>query len=220
MKKEQIDKLAEKYNIDLEKLEKEQQKLAKKLEIKDSIDFDLAENIAGIDNIFIKNKIISGVISFSNKEISEQEYFSDKIRFPYIPGLRGFRELPCMVKAFNKLDARPDLIFIKGHGIAHPRNLGLASHFSLSVGIPVIGVADSLIIGEVKGEDIYLNKKKVGRVINPKKGAKPIYVSPGNLISVKTAEKLVKRYISEPHKLPEPLRLAKKYVKKVGGELR
>ena len=66
------------------------------------------------------------------------------MRFPYISGFRAYRELPSMVEAFNKLEEKPDVIFVPGHGIAHPR-LGVASHFSLSVGVPTNTV---LVISE------------------------------------------------------------------------
>jgi len=218
-KEDKIKELIAKYNIDLSKLEKEQENLAKNLGIKDSINFELAERIAGIENVFSKNKIISAIVVLQNNEVLEQEYFEDKVRFPYIPGFRAYRELPAMISAFNKLDEKPDLIFIRGQGISHPRGLGLASHFSLTINVPVIGIADSLITGEAKGEEIFLGGKIVGKVIKTKEGANPIYVSPGNMISVLTAEKLTRKFTLEPHKIPEPLRLARKYAKEIMKEL-
>jgi len=215
MKPEEI---AKKYGIDLKKLEQEQIRLAKQLQTKDSIDFSSVERIGAIDNAFFENKIISACIVLTqDMEILDQEYFSDKMKFPYISGFRAYRELPSMIEAFNKLAEKPDVIFIQGHGIAHPR-LGIASHFSISTNIPSIGVANSLISGEVKGEDILLDGKKVGRVLLSKPGSKPMYISPGNLISVDTAYELAKKFIRLPHKLPEPLHLAHKYSREVRKE--
>lgn len=211
--------LAKKFNIDLKKLEQEQEKLAEQLEIKDSIDFSLAERIAAIDNAFFKNNIISACVLVDLKmEITEQEYFSDKMKFPYIAGFRAYRELPAMIEAFNKLEEKPDVVFIQGHGICHPR-LGIVSHFSISTGIPSIGVADSLLAGEVKGEEIFIGKKKVGKVLVGKPGSRPLYISPGNLISIETAYELAKKFIKLPHKLPEPLHLAHKYSKEIRKEM-
>jgi len=213
------DELAEKYNIDLKKLEQEQEKLAQQLEIKDSIDFSLTNRIGAMDNAFFQNKIISACIILSPEmEILEQDYFSDKLRFPYIAGFRAYRELPAMMEAFNKLEEKPDVVFIAGHGISHPR-LGLASHFSLSAGVPTIGVANSLLAGEARGDDIILKGKKVGKILQTKTGAKPLYVSPGNLISIKTAHELAKKFIKLPHKLPEPLHIAHKYAKEIREEI-
>jgi len=212
--------IARKYGIDLEKLKREQEKLAKNLELKDEINFDLIERVAGVDNVFFKNKIISAVVVVDNNfEILEQEYFSAKLKFPYLPGFRAYRELPSMVSCFSKIDEKPDVVFVRGHGVLHPRGLGLASHFSLSTGTPSIGVADSLFVGEIKGEDILLNGKVMGKIVRTKEGAKPLYVSVGNKISLSTAIKLVKKFTREPHKLPEPLRLAKRYAKEVRKEL-
>ena len=213
------EELAKKYNLDLKKLEQEQEKLAKQLEIKDSVDFSNMEKIGAIDNAFHENMIISACIVVSPEmETLEQEYFSDKMKFPYITGFRAYRELPAMIEAFNKLEEKPDVVFISGHGISHPR-LGMASHFSLSVGIPTIGVASSLLAGDVKKGDIVLNGKKVGKVLQEKPGSNPLYISPGNKISIETAYELAKKFIKLPHKLPEPLHIAHKYSKEIREEL-
>ncbi len=216
MKPEEI---AKKYRIDLKKLEQEQKKLAKTIKTEDKIDFKLADKIGAIDNSFFENKIISAILVVNPEmEIIEQEYYSDKLKFPYISGFRAYRELPTMIEAFNKLEERPDVIFVAGHGIAHPR-LGLASHFSISTGVPTIGVANSLIKGEVKGQDIILEGKKVGKTLISKPGSKPMYISPGNSISIKTAYEISQKLIQLPHKLPEPLHMAHKYSKDIRKEV-
>ena len=177
------EELGKKYGIALGELEKEQIKLAKTLELKDKIDFKLIEKIGAVDNSYFKNNIVSVALIFSpDQEISGQEYFSERVRFPYIRGFRAYRELPAMVEAFNKLEEKPDVVFIRGNGIAHPR-LGIASHFSLSTGVPAIGIADSLMEeAKVEGEDVILSGKKVGKVLLSKEKSNPLYVSPGNFI--------------------------------------
>lgn len=216
--KNKYEELIKKYNINLESLKNEQEKLSKQLSIKDSADFNEITKIGAIETTFIENKIIAGIVVLMNNEIIEQEYHTDKLKFPYIPGFRAYRELPVMVECFNKLEEKPELVLIHGHGISHER-LGLASHFSIVTGIPAIGIAESLINGEVKNNDILLNGKKVGRVLNPKQGGNPIYLSPGNLISIESSEKIIKSLIKEGHKLPEIMRLAHKYVKEIREEL-
>ncbi|MEA7515344.1 endonuclease V, partial [Salmonella enterica subsp. enterica serovar Virginia] len=42
---------------------------------------------------------------------------------------------------WEQLSQKPDLLFVDGHGISHPRRLGVASHFGLLVDVPTIGVA-------------------------------------------------------------------------------
>jgi deoxyribonuclease V len=209
---------AKKRGIDLEKLKKEQKKLAKSIQLKDNIDFSLAERITGISNVFSGNIIFCGIIVMNpSLEIIEQQYHSEKTSFPYIPGFRAYRELPCMIQTIEKLEDKPDIIFVPGHGISHPR-LGLASHLSIATGIPVIGVAKSLIEGEQQGDDIILNGKKVGTVVKLKEKSAPIYISPGNLITIKTAVELAKKF-STYHKLPEPLYQAHRYANRIMKEI-
>ncbi|MEM3405419.1 MAG: endonuclease V [Candidatus Pacearchaeota archaeon] len=220
--KDNYKKILKKFNIteeQIKKLKEEQKKLSKLIKIKDSTNFDLVEIYAGIENIFKGNRIISAIVLMKDKEIIEQKYITEKVNFPYIPGLRAYRELPSMIKVFNMLEERPDVIFVRASGIAHERGLGLASHFSLSVNVPTIGITDNLLIGEIKGNDIIINKKIVGKVLKLKKEANPIYVSPGNLISISAAEKLTIKFTTPPHKFPDPLIEARKYAKKLLREL-
>ena len=210
--------LANRYGIDFDKLEKEQLKLAKELSIKNKIDFSLSDRFGAFDNIFINNKLLSCIIVCDkNFKIIDKAYAFEKVRFPYVPGFRSYRELPAMVIAFNNLHEKPDVVFIPGQGIIHPR-LGLASHFSLSTGVPSIGVSDSLIGCEIKDEELLKDGKKAGRVLKTKAESNPMYISPGNLISVDSAYELSKQLINLPHKKPEPLHLAGKYGREVKKE--
>jgi len=217
---QQSEELAKRYNIDLEKLRLEQSKLAKEIVTKDKIDFSLADRFGAVENIFVNNRLLSCFIICNKEyEIIDRAYAYEKVRFPYISGFRSYRELVPMMIAFEKLNEKPDVIFISGNGITHPR-LGLASHFSISIeGIPCIGVANNLIDCEVKGEDIIKKGKKVGRILVTKEGSNPMYISPGNNISLDSAYKLCKNMINLPHKRPEPLHLARKYAKEVQKEI-
>lgn len=210
--------IAEKYNLDLEKLKKEQIKLAKQLKIKDERDFSEAR-IAGVYSVFSGSQTISvAILLDSDLEILEQTYYQSKAKFPYISGFRAYRELPSLVAAVEKLDEKPDIILVNGHGISHER-LGLASHLSLATSIPTIGVANKLLYGKVKGGKIEINGKLVGEEFVSRENARPIYISPGNLISLKTSLEIVKKLIKFPHKMPEPLHLAIRYAKKIRKEL-
>ena len=215
-----VKEVIKRYNIDIAKLEKEQKLLAKQVSLKDSINFSQVTRIGGISNVFFEKSIVSAIVILDNNmEMIEQKYFLDRIKFPYLPEFTAYRELPAMVSCFNELEDKPEVIFFSGHGISHPR-LGIASHFSVLTGIPTIGAADSLLVGEVKDENIIIDGKIVGKVIQTKKGGKPLYVSPGNMISLDSAVELVKRFVKEPHKLPEPLYISHKYAKQVAGEVK
>jgi deoxyribonuclease V len=212
--------LAKRYNIDLEKLKLEQVKLSKELVIKDKIDFSLADRFGAVENIFVNNKLLSCfIVCNKDYEVIDRAYSYEKVKFPYISGFRSYRELVPMIIAFEKLNERPDVVFISGNGITHPR-LGLASHFSISEeGIPTIGVANNTIDAEIKDGNILKKGKKVGRVLVTKQGSNPMYISPGNNITLDSAYELCEKMINLPHKRPEPLHLARKYAKEVQREV-
>ncbi len=225
MKKEEkfsADEVAKKYGVDLDDLRREQTKLARNLVIKDDVDFSKAERIGGVGCAFFGNTIVAAIVVMSKDfEVLEQQYAVEKAKFPYISGFRAYRELSPMLAAYEKLEQKPEVVFINGHGIAHPR-LGLASHFSLAAaGVSTIGVADEMMKeGELKNGKIILDKKIVGEELKTKKESRPLYVSPGNMITVKSAAELAKKFVREPHKFPEPLHLAFKYAKNMRDELR
>ena len=210
--------LAQRFGLDLEALKKEQIKLAKGIGLKDSQDFSVATRFGAIETIIVNNRIISVVIVCDKEfNIIEQQYFLDKLRFPYLNEFRSYREMPSIVEAYNKLNEKPDVVFIRGHGITHP------SHFALFTGVPTIGVSENLFdVDSVdeKKDEILKDGKKVGMILKSKKKANPLYISVGSKISLPTAYNLTKSFIQEPHKMPEPLHLAHKYARSVKEELK
>ena len=97
---------------------------------------------------------------------------------PYIPGLLSFREAPILLEALRKLRIRPDLLIVDGHGVAHPRGLGLAAHIGLHVDVPTVGVAKDVLVGtfdksgKKRGDWVALRygKKRVGLVLTTRAG--------------------------------------------------
>lgn len=215
------EELIAKYGLDIEAIKQDQLKLAKEIKLKDSFTISDIKLIGAIENILVQNQMISAVITCDKQfNLIEQQYFLDKLRFPYLHEFRSYRELSSMIEAFNKLNEKPDFVFIRGHGATHPR-LGLASHFSLLTKVPTVGIADNLFeCDKIKGEDIIKEDKVVGKVLQTKENANPVYISPGNNISLNSAFQLAKENIVPPHKLPEPLHLAHKYAKSVQKELK
>ena len=207
--------------IDIEKLKEEQRKLAKTLEIKDTFDFSNCQRYAAIVVESLKNRelIASVAVLDEDMKLIEDKYIMKMPKFPYIPGFRAYRELPIMQAVYEKLEEQPDVIFILGQGISHPQGLGIASHLSLVINKPVIGITQSLMLGEEKNDDIILGKKIVAKKMKTKQESRPIYVSPGNLISLKTAIEITKKCLRDPHKLPEQVVEARKTIARVKKEL-
>ena len=136
--------------------------------------------------------------------------------FPYVPGFLGFREAPALVHAVQKLSQRPHLLLIDGHGVSHPRRLGIASHLGLLLDLPTIGVAKSILVGhplsplgeEVGSETPLVHKGEViGMLLRSRKRALPLIISAGHKISLPTAVSWVKRCLTK-YRLPEPTRRA------------
>ena len=135
--------------------------------------------------------------------------------FPYIPGLLSFREIPPLLRAFRRLERVPDLIFCDGHGLAHPRRFGLACHLGVLLGIPTLGCAKTLLVGEhapvppLRGgrSALLLQRRRVGTVLRTRDHTHPIFVSPGHRISVSQAASWALRCATR-YRIPEPTRLA------------
>lgn len=216
-----LEKEAVEKGIDIEKLKEEQIRLAKIVSTKDAFDFNNATRFGGIDLQVLKTREILAAIAVldENMEIVEEKYAIKPAKFPYIPGFRAYRELPCILAAYDKLEEQPDVIFIEAHGISHPRGFGLASHLGVSINKPVVGITNQVLAGEEKGNQMLLNGKIIAEKVVTKQGSKPFYVSPGHMISLKSAIELIKKCIREPHKLPEPLVQARKVAQRVKKEM-
>ncbi|MFH0831290.1 MAG: endonuclease V [archaeon] len=213
------DSIAKKYGISLDSLRAEQKKISKAVSLKDSIDFNLADRIAGCDIIMGGNMLIAVIVILDKEmKVLEQQYAIKKAEFPYLPEFRAYRELPVIMECYSKLQESFDVILFEGQGIAHPRKCGLATHFGVITQKPSIGVAQKLLAGTSKNGTIVIEEKIVGIELITKEGSKPIYVSPGNMISLQTAADLVKGLIIKPHKLPEPLVVARKHANRIRTE--
>jgi deoxyribonuclease V len=145
-------------------------------------------------------------------------------RMPYIPGLLSFRELPALLAALAMLPRAPDLAFVDGHGIAHPRRLGIAAHFGIASGLPCIGVAKKVLVGsarnplhDVRGAFVPLRDgaEQVGWLLRSRTGCNPLVVSPGHRVAMASAPELVMRWTTR-YRLPEPTRLADRLASRRG----
>jgi len=137
--------------------------------------------------------------------------------FPYVPGYLSFREIPAALEALALLEHAPDLLMVDGHGIAHPRRLGIAAHLGVLTDLPAIGVAKSRLFGKheppplPRGGRVPLTIKgeTIGVVLRSRDGTRPLYISVGHRISLDNAVDLVLATLTR-YRLPEPTRVADK----------
>jgi deoxyribonuclease V len=196
-----------------------QQELKKKLILRDSDISQQVRTIAGADISYSRGDdlFFAAVIvcDFPALNILETATYSKRVTFPYIPGLLTFREGPALIEAFNKLENIPDVVIFDGHGIAHPRGMGLASHMGLLIDIPSIGCAKKRLTGtyEEPGTEVgdytclELNGSTIGAVLRTKKNVKPVFVSQGHKIGLTTAIDIVLSSCTR-YRLAEPVRRA------------
>lgn len=183
-------------------------------------DFDL-KLIAGCDSSFIGEDTILSVfvlLAYPSLEVIEKVWHHGPVELPYIPGFLAFREAPNLLKAYEKLQQKPDLIMVDGHGISHPRRLGIATHLGLHLNKPTIGVAKKVLVGKytepatTKGSIAPLIHKDeiIAYVLRTKDNVKPVFVSPGHLMDLESATTIAMACTTK-YKLPEPTRLADHY---------
>ncbi|MBP9762958.1 deoxyribonuclease V [Patescibacteria group bacterium] len=158
------------------------------------------------------------VLRYPELTLVDQAFVKDTVTFPYIPGLLSFREIPSLLKAWEKLKTKPDLIAVDGVGIAHPRRIGIASHLGVVLDIPTIGCAKSVLTGvyeepdQEPGSYSFMHdpshpEELLGAAIRSKRNVKPIFVSPGHKITLRESIDIIKNCVRK-HRIPEPTRFA------------
>ena len=146
-------------------------------------------------------------------DVLEHITLETKVMTPYIPGFLMLRESKPILSVLKSLKNNFDLLIVDGNGQLHPRKCGIASYLGIILNKPTIGVAKSLLCGNIKNNSIELNGKILGKVIENKKGKK-IYVSVGNKISLRNAVEIIKSLIKGGQWQPEPIIIADKCSKR------
>ncbi len=173
--------------------------------------------VAGVDAAFSHDKVYAAACLYHYPELSfvEQTLAVRKLRFPYVPGYLSFREGPAIMEAIQKLEQWPDVLLVDGQGIAHPRGIGIASFLGVMLDVPSVGCAKSRLVGEYrepgrkKGSWSGLNYEGtvVGAVLRTRDGVRPLFVSPGHLLDVKSSIGIVLGCAGN-YRIPEPIRCA------------
>jgi deoxyribonuclease V len=145
------------------------------------------------------------------------------VTFPYKPNLVGFREGPVLLEALARLDVMPDMLIVDGHGIAHPRKFGFASHIGVLTDLPTIGCSKGCFeepqqVDGVRGSYtlVYNGDEVIGAAVCTQQDMPPLYVSIGHRVDLETSIKYVLATSRQQHYLPETLHLAKRTVQILG----
>lgn len=155
--------------------------------------------VAGVDVGYEERGTVTraavALLDFPALSVREQAVVRVPTRFPYVPGLLSFREIPAVLEAFALLRGVPDLVLCDGQGYAHPRRFGLACHMGVLLDVPTIGAAKSRLIGEhaetppERGAWTPLTDadEVIGAVLRTRVRTRPLYVSIGHRVSLETA---------------------------------
>ncbi|XP_075252937.1 endonuclease V-like [Convolutriloba macropyga] len=199
-------------------------------------DFSDLKLIGGLDISYIKGNEVDAfvalvVLEYPSLEVLYQDCQPVQITEPYIPGFLAFREVEHCVSVLSKLSKEkpelyPQIVFIDGNGLLHPRKFGIAYRLGVIEDIVTIGCAKNLFqmdnilrdaghqaqISSLKSPgDFFDIVDEKGDVLGAalktvQKSTKPIYVSIGHKIDLPTACRLVTK--CSKYREPEPTRLA------------
>ena len=189
--------------------------MAKKIIFEDKLPSKI-RLVAGVDVAYTSKTSVATVVvlDYDSLELVEKQTTLTEIVFPYVPTLLSFREMKPAVTSIRKLKICPDLFLVDAHGFAHPYHCGFASHLGLVLNKPTIGVAKRKLVGQVKEGMSHPDSKLIeyrgeiiGAEVHTKTGCKPVYVSVGNMVTLKTSINIVKR-CARNSRIPEPIRAA------------
>ena len=208
--------------------------------LEDSFGVDSRPLVAGVDQGFHGDDATSAIVVMRDGTVVERVHATERAEILYIPGLLSFREGGAILSAFERLECDPDVVLVDGSGRIHFREAGLATHVGVTLDVPAVGVAKSLLCGRPRqpidqgfpeGTRVAIEgdgdvTAPAGTVIgyavqtrqydSPDRHVNPLYVSPGHRVGAETAADLVARYATE-YKLPEPVRLADRHADEIIG---
>ncbi|MBO3757866.1 MAG: endonuclease V [Thermoproteota archaeon] len=173
--------------------------------------------LGGVDVAYKRNLGVAAYVlmKYGSKELESTDYATIGKLLPYIPGLFYLREAPPILKVLSRQTKKPHVLLINGHGLAHPRKMGLASYIGVVLDIPTIGVARNLLYGKVdrltQPPLIFVDGLAVGAVLRTgRKGE--IYISIGHKVTLDDAIRIISDNIFDLS-LPAPLWYADKLSK-------
>jgi len=212
-----------------------QGEIADRAVFEDDLDCDPTDPdtlIAGVDQAFDGDTALSAVVVTRGGEtVVERGSARAPTEIPYVPGLLSFREGSAILAAIEQLETEPDLFMLDGSGRIHFREAGIGTHIGVTLDVPTIGVAKSLLCAsprdslddplpegtrvaiEADGDVTAPDGTVIGYAVQSRqydsgdRYINPLYVSPGHRVSAETAADVVAA-TTRGYKLPEPTRLA------------
>ncbi|MEM1788964.1 MAG: endonuclease V [Candidatus Nezhaarchaeales archaeon] len=218
-------------NFSFDLAERAQRLLA--LKVKTYDDFERPIKLVGGADVAWKGNIAIGCITvheYPSLRLLEKSLSIVESSFPYIPTFLSFREIKPLMAALSKLPVKPTILFVNGQGIAHPRRLGLASHLGVVADTPTIGVTQKVLCGKVSNplsgvgyveliDYVDGREEVIGYLYRSNKRFRPICISVGHRVSLKTALELTMFCIRDGVKLPIPLHSAHKEATKEAAKI-
>jgi len=175
------------------------------------------ETVAGLDVAYHADRLAAAVVVLSLSDLTtvDMAVVRGTPAFPYVPGLFAFREIPALLDALERLRVQPDVLICDGHGLAHPRRFGLASHLGVLTDRPSFGVGKTRLVGAWEPVGVRRGDRSalidhgetVGAVLRTQAHVKPVFVSTGHRMDLETACSLTLR-LTPRYRLPESTRAA------------
>ncbi len=174
--------------------------------------------VAGMDISYQSDEHAVGALVFldtRNGDIVWLTTVRRKVEFPYIPGFLAYRELPFHLELMEQARTAnfwPDILFVDGNGLLHPRGAGIATHLGVEANVRTIGIGKKLLCGTVNIDAVTVEQPQpvvhrdqtIGMACRGKNHFRPFFVSPGHQINVADAVR-VAMLMCRGHRLPEPI---------------
>jgi len=205
----------------LEKLKQLQKRLAQQVVVLEKgPTFATNDCLFGIDIQYEGEEAYVAIAVYTFDGQWQETYVSQQqAGMPYVPSYFCFREGPPILAAIEwiqqKTPWQPSLLMIDGHGLAHPRQFGVACYIGVQLDTPTIGVAKrpllkySGTLASQRGATLLLKQaqQSVGCVLRTQTATKPVYVSVGHGCSLEQAVAITLQF-SPDYKLANPIRRA------------
>jgi deoxyribonuclease V len=189
----------------------QQERLARKVVMCDEPPFD-GGLVTGVDVAYTQDQAVgcAVVMDLPRHEIVQITKVRRPCSAPYVPGFFHLREGPVIADLLRGMDAEGPIL-IDGNGILHPRRLGLASYMGVTMNRQTVGVAKTLLLGEIQAfhhdvAEIVDAEEVIGSALWLRNRKTPVFVSVGHRIALETALDVVRACSSSG--FPEPLRKA------------